>query len=227
MINSPPPVLDLGLDVDRGGKVAAAYIVGCAISFIFVALRFWARIQIRGLALDDWCMLVTWVCTHSTLASLLSHKSHTTKVLFIPLTVLTCQLAFNGGTRHLPYLAAKDPIKLAYLVKTNWIAQPFGIVCLGLGKVAVSLLIVRLLDRVAYWRKWFLYGLSIWTILNTILMIVLTFAQCKNPKALWQPELKATTTCWDPSVQSNFSIYGSSRSILFNTALWFSSSLTR
>jgi hypothetical protein len=110
----------------------------------------------------------------------------------------------------LPYLAAEDPVNLGNLVKMNWIAQPFGIFCLGMGKVAVSFLIVRLLDRVAYWRKWFLHGITVWTILNTIIMITLTFAQCEDPRALWVPELKATTKCWDPSVQSNFSIYGSS-----------------
>jgi hypothetical protein len=133
---------------------------------------------------------------------------------FVPLTVITCQLAFGGGTRHLPYLAMEDPKHLVYLVKMNWIAQPFGIFCLGMGKVAIALLIARLLDRAAFWRKWFLHGLSIWTVANTIVMIVLTFVQCEDVRALWQVELKAITKCWNPSVQSDFSIYGSSVSYL-------------
>jgi hypothetical protein len=61
MTNPATAVPDLGPDVDRGANVAATYIVGCAVSFIFVALRFWARYRISGLATDDWCMLVTWV----------------------------------------------------------------------------------------------------------------------------------------------------------------------
>ncbi|PSN75622.1 hypothetical protein BS50DRAFT_568219 [Corynespora cassiicola Philippines] len=197
-----PPMPDLGPDVDRGANVAATYIVGCSVSFIFVLLRFWARYQIRALAIDDWCMLVTWIP-------------------FVPLTVLTCQLVLSGGTRHLPYLAAEDPENLAHLIKTNWIAQPFGIFCLGMGKVAISLLLVRLLQRAAKWRKWFLHGLSIWTVLNTICMIVLTFVQCEDVRALWQQELKATVKCWDPSVQSNFSIYGSSAFSLVDFVLAF------
>ena len=145
-------------------------------------------------------------------------KTHTLQIPFVPLTVLTCQLVLSGGTRHLPYLAAEDPENLAHLIKTNWIAQPFGIFCLGMGKVAISLLLVRLLQRAAKWRKWFLHGLSIWTVLNTICMIVLTFVQCEDVRALWQQELKATVKCWDPSVQSNFSIYGSSK-LTLNTSV--------
>lgn len=191
MTTTQPPVPDLGPDTDRGANVAATYIVGCAVTFIFVFLRFWARYQIRSVAIDDWCMLITWVP-------------------FVPLTVLTCILALGGGMRHLPYLAAENPAHLTYLVKINWVAQPFGIFCLGFGKVAIALLIVRLLDRASVWRKWFLHGLNVWTIINTIIMIVLTFAQCDNVEALWDMEVKARSKCWDPMVQSNFSIYGSS-----------------
>lgn len=143
-----------------------------------------------------------------------NHKAHVFQVPFVPLTVLTCILALGGGMRHLPYLAAENPAHLTYLVKINWVAQPFGIFCLGFGKVAIALLIVRLLDRASVWRKWFLHGLNVWTIINTIIMIVLTFAQCDNVEALWDMEVKARSKCWDPMVQSNFSIYGSSKWVL-------------
>lgn len=48
-------------DVDRGPHLAATYIAGCAISFVFVAMRLCARFSIAGVGIDDWCMLVTWV----------------------------------------------------------------------------------------------------------------------------------------------------------------------
>jgi hypothetical protein len=132
------------------------------------------------------------------------------QIPFVPLTVLTSLMALGGGTWHLPYLAASNPQHLEYLVKLKWISQPFGIFCLGAGKVAVSLLIVRLLDRTAHWKIWVLHGISVWTMLNTLIMIVLTFAQCKDVRALWNPVIKAKTTCWKPSVQGNFEIYGAS-----------------
>lgn len=92
----------------------------------------------------------------------------------------------------------------------NWIAQPLAIFCLGAGKVAVALLIVRLLNRASVWRRWSLYVASGLTTINTILMIILTFVQCENPAALWDDKFKSRTKCWDPRVQSSFSIYGAS-----------------
>ena len=107
-----------------------------------------------------------------------------------------------------------------FVVKINWIAQPFAIVSLTSGKVAITLLIIRLLHRTSTWRKWILYSISAWTVVNGILMSVFTFVQCEDPRALWDPIVKDRTKCWKPSVQSNFSIYGSST--LSHTRRWFS-----
>lgn len=41
-------------------------------------------------------------------------------------------------------------------------------------------------------------------------MIILTFAQCEDPAALWDENVRAKTKCWDPVIQSSFSIYGAS-----------------
>ena len=49
-------------DADNGPKLAATYIAGCAVSFVFVAMRLCARFSIAGVGIDDWFMLVTWVC---------------------------------------------------------------------------------------------------------------------------------------------------------------------
>jgi hypothetical protein len=116
-------------------------------------------------------------------------------------------LCFEGGTRHLYYLA-EDPTHLAYVTKLNWIAQPIAIFCLGSGKIAISFLILRLLNRTSVYRRWSLYVINGWTLINTILMIVFTFAQCKNPAALWDKKVAETTKCWDPKIQSSFSTYG-------------------
>ncbi|KAF2009489.1 hypothetical protein BU24DRAFT_497104 [Aaosphaeria arxii CBS 175.79] len=175
-------------DADRGVSLAATYITGCVVSLVFVVMRLCARYSIAGVGIDDWLMLVTWIA-------------------FVPVTVLLCILCVNGGTRHLAYLAA-DPDKLVWSIKMNWISQPFVIFCLGTGKVAVSFLIIRLLNRASIWRRYSLYFASALTVANTIIMIVLTFAQCSTPAALWDQELKERTKCWNPQVQSSFSIYG-------------------
>ncbi|PVH93849.1 hypothetical protein DM02DRAFT_211591 [Periconia macrospinosa] len=183
-------------DYDRGPALAAVYIAGCAISFIFVSMRLTARFSIAGVGVDDWLMLLTWI-------------------IFVPLTILLTIICFEGGTRHLLYLA-EDPEHLVYVSKLNWIAQPFAIFCLGTGKMAIAFLILRLLNRASVWRRWSLYVASVWTALNTIGMITLTFAQCKNPAALWDMSLKESTSCWDPKVQSSFSIYGAAVHVLID-----------
>ncbi|KAF2278355.1 uncharacterized protein EI97DRAFT_373146 [Westerdykella ornata] len=177
-------------DEDRGPRLAAAYIAGCAISFVFVAMRLTARYSIAGVGIDDWCMLASWI-------------------VFIPLTVLVSMFSLTGGTRHLAYLS-NDQARTNYILELNWIAQPFAILCLGLSKIAVGFLIIRLLNRSSVWRRWSLYFFSALTAINTILMIIFTFVQCKNPAALWDSEIKKTTECWDPKIQSSFSIYGAS-----------------
>ncbi|KAF2639675.1 hypothetical protein P280DRAFT_402157 [Massarina eburnea CBS 473.64] len=175
-------------DYDRGPHLAAVYIVGCVVSFLFVASRLTARFSIAGVNIDDYCMCITWIA-------------------FIPLTVLVSIMCFEGGTRHLSYLA-EEPEHLVYVTKLNWVAQPLAIFCLGSGKIAVALLELRLLNRASVWRRWSLHIASGWTAINTVIMIVLTFAQCENPAALWDRRLMETTRCWDPKVQSSFSIYG-------------------
>jgi len=97
--------------------------------------------------------------------------------------------------------------KTIYVTKLNWIAQVFGITCLSLGKIAVALLIVRLLDRASRWRKWSLYITSILTGINGLCMVIINFSQCKNVDAIWNPVIKTTTECWNPTVQSNFALY--------------------
>ena len=118
-----------------------------------------------------------------------------------------CIFSFEGGTRHLAYLA-ENPDLVERVTKLNWIAQPLCIFCLGSGKISISFLILRLLNRASVWRKWSLYVAIVWTAINTFLMILFTFIQCKDPAALWDEAVKERTECWDPTVQSSFSTYG-------------------
>lgn len=97
-----------------------------------------------------------------------------------------------------------------YVTKLNYVAQPFGIVAVGTGKVAVGILVLRLLGASSRWRKIFLWVLLALNVIITILAAIFTFTQCNPPAALWEPSLRDTAQCWDPSVQSNFSIFSAS-----------------
>lgn len=50
------PVVD-----GRGGILLVMYWTECSIAIIMVSLRFYCRIKIRGVGLDDWTMLLTLV----------------------------------------------------------------------------------------------------------------------------------------------------------------------
>ncbi|KAI0594613.1 hypothetical protein F4775DRAFT_426977 [Biscogniauxia sp. FL1348] len=179
---------ELNPDIDRGPALIAIYSVFCGVSLVFLVSRLYARHIIRGSGWDDVFMIITWV-------------------LFACLTALVGIMASNGSTRHVYYLDEKQAM---YLVKLNYIGQPIGIVTVGTGKIAVGILISRLLGSLSKWRKRFVWGLLILTTIVTILAAIFTFTQCEVPAALWDPALRPTTYCWDPSVQSNFSIFSGS-----------------
>lgn len=113
----------------------------------------------------------------------------------------------NGGTRHIYYL---EPEKAVYSLKINFIAQPFGIIAVATGKIAVAALYLRILPSISWKIRFFLHGLITITGVLAIITIILTFRQCENIAALWDPSLQPTTYCWDPAVQINFSIFTAS-----------------
>ncbi|KAF2756869.1 hypothetical protein EJ05DRAFT_511646 [Pseudovirgaria hyperparasitica] len=186
----PSESSDRPSDLDRGVAFAAIFISECVLTTVVVVLRFWARWSIRKIAIDDWVMLATWVC-------------------HFVFTVMSAVLGLQGGTRHLVYLQ-QDPEHAIWLTKLNWVSQPSGITALGLGKVAVALLILRIQGNGVPWRKWLLHVVIWLTIIFTILTVAFTFGQCNDPTALWDPESKATAKCWKPETQKNFSTFSAS-----------------
>ncbi|KAI0389949.1 hypothetical protein F5Y17DRAFT_446906 [Xylariaceae sp. FL0594] len=172
-------------DVDRGPIIIGLYSAECGISLIILILRLWARSKISARGWDDIFMVITWI-------------------LFAVLTVFAGFVGSNGGTRHLRYLTGDQAKKVTRL---NWIAQPFGIIALATGKLSVGFLLLRLLPPKSRWRRLSICVQRSLTMIANSISVVLTFAQCKDPAALWDPAVRATTYCWDPRVQSDFSTF--------------------
>ena len=119
-------------------------------------------------------------------------------------------MASSGGARHAYYLT--EP-QLLYVTKLGYIAQPIATIAQGLSKISVAFLLIRILGSViSTFRKRSLWLIIIITAVNSVIQAFLTFYQCQNPEALWNPVLAKTTYCWNPSVQANFAIYTSSQS---------------
>ena len=74
------------------------------------------------------------------------------KAIFLALTIIVAFLTLNGGTRHEYYLAS-HPHKALYVVKLNYIAQPHGIMAVGMGKISVAFTILRIMGVTSFWRK--------------------------------------------------------------------------
>ncbi|KAI0836396.1 hypothetical protein F5Y06DRAFT_305367 [Hypoxylon sp. FL0890] len=171
-------------DIDRGTTLIALFSAECGVSLLFLALRLWARSSIGARGWDDIFMAITWV-------------------LFAVSTVFIGLIGANGGARHIYYL---DESQAIYMTELNWVIQPFVIMALGTGKIAVCILILRLFGSTSKWRTRGIWFLMILTSILTILTVIFTFAQCKVATALWDPAIRAKTYCWDPVIQSNFSI---------------------
>ena len=138
----------------------------------------------------------------------LSH-AHRRQALFIALTVIVSLFAASGGVRHAYYMTES---KLLHVTKLGFIAQPIATIAQGLSKISVAFLLLRILGNVILpWRKVLLWLVIIITAILSILQSFLTFYQCKNPEALWNPVVAKTTSCWNPNVQANFAIFTSSQ----------------
>lgn len=213
-------------DIDRRVPFITAYVVQCGICLIIVVLRFWSRMLlggVRAIGWDDAIMAFTWVCIKfSRLASSRTKTGNKSsksllseltiklglQVLYAALTIVVGFIGGNGGTRHLIYLT--DPSHLTYVLKLEYIAQPFGIVAVGTGKISVAFLILRILGQTGKWRQRFLWCLIVITLIFTSTNAIFNFTQCSPAAALWDLSLRPTASCWDPTVEDNYGIFVSS-----------------
>lgn len=75
-------------DVDQGNALLAATWSTTAVAFVFLALRFWARLSKRALAIDDACMLLSWVSFPPLSAILRRILTDRVKLLFLGSTII-------------------------------------------------------------------------------------------------------------------------------------------
>lgn len=112
----------------------------------------------------------------------------------------------HGGARHLYYL---EPQNLVLVLKYNFSSQPFGAMAATVGKCSVAFLLLRILGPNTVWRKRFLYLQLVIYMAITIMNIIVTFAQCSPPRALW--ERVPGSKCWNPDVVVDITILQSGR----------------
>lgn len=117
------------------------------------------------------------------------------------------RMAMNdlSALRYIYYVIS---FQIATVIKFNWIAQPIGITTVGTGNISTAFLILRLMGPKAIWRKWFLYICIALTIIITIAAVIITFAQCRPLRALW--EHVHGSKCWNPKVDTDIGYFTAS-----------------
>ena len=115
-----------------------------------------------------------------------------------------CTISTQYGIgRHLVTLPSKDTMEA---IRWVTITDPFGIMAFCIPKVAVALLLVRIMAPAQRGRR-FLYFMIGGVMIAGIFNCILLFVQCKPVAALWDPIVAATATCWKPSVLVNYGYF--------------------
>ena len=108
-----------------------------------------------------------------------------------------------GLGKHLATLSSQDTIEA---IRLSEIANLFGILAICIPKVAVALLLVRIMAPV--WRgRWFLYSMTGGVTIAGIINCIFTFVQCRPVTALWDPMVATTATCWNPRVFVDYTYF--------------------
>ena len=107
-----------------------------------------------------------------------------------------------GGGRH-PYYLGLD--KTAAAVRMITIGNIPGIVSVAIPKLAVAVLLVRLLNPARY-QKAVLYTLTISCVVIQTLCAVFLWTQCTPHAGLWNP-VKYKPKCWDLNAVINYFIF--------------------
>lgn len=108
-----------------------------------------------------------------------------------------------GNGRHLTALSPQDATQA---IKLHLNCNLFGIMAFCIPKVAVTLLLIRLMGP-GHRRKWLLYAITGVMTIAGILSSILQFVQCRPVAALWDPAVAATASCWDPSVLIDYTYF--------------------
>uniref|UniRef100_A0A093V2B8 Rhodopsin domain-containing protein n=1 Tax=Talaromyces marneffei PM1 TaxID=1077442 RepID=A0A093V2B8_TALMA len=130
--------------------------------------------------------------------------------------LLTRDLGYEDLVMAIGWNAENMVVDLPFALKLALISVSLGINALFLPKISVALLLTRLL-RPSRWAKFTLISTSILAFILGVVGVILTFVQCNPIPGQWNPE-RYHPTCWDPSIQENYSYFVGAFSALLDLA---------
>ncbi|KAF2245418.1 hypothetical protein BU26DRAFT_607669 [Trematosphaeria pertusa] len=168
----------------------------------------------RGKELNGVIWLLTGITTVVYLSRVYARKYLTRNlgwedvILGVSMTLLYIQSAFvsvsihYGLARHQYYLLISNPLNISKVVKWQLFSEPVAILGTTIPKVAVTMLLIKLLDPNKLAVAW-LWALNILLNALSIVCIITSFVQCTPTSAYWT---RAGGKCWDPSIVANLAI---------------------
>ena len=108
----------------------------------------------------------------------------------------------HGMARHLYYLSPKE---ITESLKLDWISHAFAISATGLGKIAFSVFLLRIIPKSKPWMRRFLHGSNALLVAINMPLIILTYVQCDPVAGLWEPNIGAK--CWNPHIQDSYALF--------------------
>ncbi|MCJ1433701.1 hypothetical protein MMC27_003065 [Xylographa pallens] len=207
---SQAPVAPPGGDVSQGPTILASTWALTTLSLVTCACRLYGRLKMtQNAGKDDVVIMVSMVSVSGLEENpqyhgiFVSNKPLTLVFkpqLFALLYSILITVAIDDGYgRHMYYLAENA----APAIKISLIAFIFGIVSVGIPKLAVTCLLIRLLNPTRR-HVILLYSLSISCIIIVALCAVFLWTQCRPVAALWDPSL--VPICWNPTILVTYSI---------------------
>ncbi|KAK5110423.1 hypothetical protein LTR62_005774 [Meristemomyces frigidus] len=169
------------------GTVRTVMWAAVAIATVFVILRLWVRIKVRkAFGLDDGIVAAATV--------------------FLIAYAVVCHIAtIHGLGRHVAYVATlptgpKDLIEVGFLAE---LAQVLAVLSCTLGKTSFAVTLLRIVVQPTI--KYILWFIIISMNAVNVLVCILVYAQCKDPRHLWNPEIPGH--CLPPSIFTNLSLF--------------------
>ncbi|KAH7309199.1 integral membrane protein [Stachybotrys elegans] len=174
-------------DDNRGpGLVAAAWAMGFA-GCCLLALRMYSRVKIiKRTGLDDWTMVIA-------------------VILALVTNIIVTLMVHHGVGRHTMHLGENQRANAVYMI---WLSVPFSPGSAAFGKVSIALLLIRLMNRNKVYEA-FLWVLIFLLFAITLVLVIITFAQCTPVTFLWDRVRvpPPSGNCWDPAIQQNFGYF--------------------
>lgn len=188
--------------MNRGPAINAAVWTFTTIALLCVLLRLYGRfILTNNFGWDDFWIVISMVSIANDETP--CHNTDEFKqVLSLLYSCFASVYVHMGGGRH-PYYLGLD--RTAAAVRIISIGNIPGIISVAVPKLAVAVLLVRLLNPARY-QKAILYTLTLSCVVIQTLCAVFLWVQCTPSAGLWNP-VKYKPKCWDLSVTINYFIF--------------------